>query len=100
MPNVNSYAFIGGLSQSTSSDSPLGGDNLMDVAKANDIHVQQYQARRSCSTKGSNHGAKGSYVVYVDGHGDFNPGGDPTKLDKPWKDATGGTANIKNPNGL
>ncbi len=96
-PNVFSYAYVSGLKFSQLSDSPLAGDNLMDVTRANDLSVQQFQKRRDCSTKGSNHGNAGGNVAFVDGHAEFNPG---TRLKHRWVDAAGGTKNIQNPNGL
>ena len=97
IPNVNSYAFIGGMNQAAPSDSPLAGDNIMDVRRANVLGTQQFQKRTSCSTKGSNHGKDGSNTAFVDGHGEFNTG---RKLRIRWQDANGGTDTIKNPNGL
>ncbi len=96
-PNINSYAYVSGLTQKSPSDSPLAGDNLMDVTSANDKTVQQFQKRVGCSTKGSNHSAAGGNVVFLDGHSEWNEG---IKLQTRWVDGDGGTKGIKNPNGL
>ena len=92
-PNTVSYAYVAGLTEKSSKDSPLIGDSLADPSRANDIRVAQYQKRVSCSTKGSNHGAGGGNVLFVDGHAAFGTGGR-------WVDGAGGTSMIKNPNGL
>ena len=93
IPNVNSYFYVAGLTDKSSRDSPLAGDNLADVSKANDPSVPQYQKRVTCSTKGSDHDPESGNVLFVDGHAAFGGG-------TLWVDGAGGTKNIKNPNGL
>ena len=95
-PNTVSFAYVAGLTEKSSKDSPLAGDNLMNPSKSNDLSIQQFQRRVDCSTKGSDHGADGGNVVFADGHALFNFG----KLKDRWVDGLGGTSLIKNPNGL
>ena len=96
-PNVSSYAYVAGLTQTTTSDSPLAGDNLINPRAANDLTVAQYGKRTGCAQGGGNHKQDGSNVVFADGHGEFNSG---TKLRIRWADGEGGTKNIKNPKGI
>ncbi len=98
-PHVNSYAFVAGMSQAMLSDSPLGGDNLKDASKTDNLSYQQFRAAKGlgCSQGGHNHGSDGSNVVFVDGHAEFNTG---TKLRIRWLDNANSTKNVKNPNGI
>ncbi len=103
-PKVNSYAYTAGFRVLTLSDSPLAGDIIKDPSKANILKTEQFRHVTACEQAGRLHtqqgklwNTKGGNVVFVDGHGEFNAG---TTLRIRWVDAAGGTANIKNPNGI
>ncbi len=93
---TTSYSFVGGMSQAALSDSPLGGDNIMDPANSCTLTAEQY-SNNGKANFGADHKADGSNVVFVDGHGEFNTG---VKHRIRWCDPYGsppGANNVKNP---